>query len=234
MVRHVVEDEVEAVPVSGEVSTEVYDDVVSADRADHLYVPRAAHAGHFGAKRFGDLHRECTVATRGSIDQDLLTWLDLALVAKQLESGRCRHADGRGLLEGEVCRLRNELVHRSGRVLGEGARAPTEYLIAGPKAGHAIADCLDRSRYVRSRHTAFWLPVRRPSDVRHACHNEPVTHMYGSRVNANQRLTILDRGLGDFLKTENSLGVAVPVLNDCFHRYTSGLKPLKMSQNGIT
>ena len=107
-------------------------------------------------------------------------------------------------------------------------------LIAWPETGHAIADRLDRSRYVRSRHTAFWLPVRRPSDVRHACHNEPVTHMYGSRVNANQHLTVLDRGLGDFLKTENSLGFAVPVLNYCFHRYTSGLKPLKMSQNGIT
>src|SRR6266567_1825919 len=195
MVRHVVEDEVEAVPVSGEVFTCVIDDTVSADRAGHLYIPRATHAGHLGAERFGDLHGECTDAAGGTIDQDLLSWLDLALVAKQLESGGCRHADGGGLLEGEVGRLRNEVVRRSGRVLGEGARAPTEYLIAWPEAGHAIADRLDRSRYVRSRHTAFWLPVGRTSDVRHACHNEAVTHMYGSRVNANQHLTVLDRGL---------------------------------------
>src|SRR5437660_10069747 len=196
MVRHVVEDEVEAVPVSGEVFTCVIDDMVSADRPAHLHVPRAAHAGHFGAKRFGDLHGERTDAARGTVDQDLLTWLDLALVAKQLESSGCRYADGRGLLEREVGRLRNEMVRRSGRVLGEGARAPTEYLIAWPEAGHAIADRLDRSRYVRSRHTAFWLPVGRTSGLRQACHNEPMTHIYGSRQNRNQPLTILYRGLG--------------------------------------
>src|SRR5205085_9009012 len=87
MVRHVVEDEVEAVPVSGEVFTCVIDDMVSADRADHLYVPRATHAGHLAAERFADLHGECTDAPRATVDQDLLPWLALALVAKNMDCG---------------------------------------------------------------------------------------------------------------------------------------------------
>src|SRR5438445_6978566 len=99
--------------------------MVSADRADHLHVPRATRAGHLGAERFGDLHGECTDAARGTVDQDLLTWLDLALVAKQLESGGCRHADGPVLLEAEACRIRTEVVRSSSSVLRECARPLT-------------------------------------------------------------------------------------------------------------
>src|SRR5207244_13286955 len=98
MVRHVVEDEVEAVPVTGEVFTCVIDDMVSADRADHLYVPRAAHAGHLGAERFADLHGGCTDAARSTIDQDLLASRDLPPVATQLERGGCTLAAARAFI----------------------------------------------------------------------------------------------------------------------------------------
>src|SRR2546421_2930796 len=49
MVPDVVEDEVVALPTLGEVLTRVIDDMVSADGADHVHVPRAAYACHFGA-----------------------------------------------------------------------------------------------------------------------------------------------------------------------------------------
>src|SRR5579872_967048 len=109
MVRHVVEDEVVAPPVSGEVLARVVDDMVSADRADHLRVLRAADSGHLGAESLGDLYGERTDATGRAVDQDLLAGLDLALIAKQLESRRCRHADGRGLLKSEVGGLEQEM-----------------------------------------------------------------------------------------------------------------------------
>src|SRR2546425_12014074 len=139
MVRHVVEDEVVAVPVLGEVLTRVIDDVVGADRAHHLHVLRAAYAGHLGAERFGDLDGERPDASGRAVDQYLLTWLYLSLLAKKLECGGCGHPDGRGLLEREVGRLRHEVVGRPGRVLGEGPRAPAEDLIARLEVGHAAS-----------------------------------------------------------------------------------------------
>src|SRR2546428_13072417 len=104
MVRHVVEDEVVAVPVSGEVLTRVIDDVVGADRAHHLHVLRAAYAGHLGAERFGDLDGERPDASGRVFDQYLATWDDHSLLAKDLVRLGCGATVGRGLLEREVGR----------------------------------------------------------------------------------------------------------------------------------
>src|SRR5579872_5061942 len=97
VVRHVVEDEVVAPTVLGEVLVRVVDDMVSPDGADHLHVLRAAHAGHLGAESLGDLHGKRPDAPRRAVDQNLLSWLYLALIAKKLEGGGCGHADRRGL-----------------------------------------------------------------------------------------------------------------------------------------
>src|SRR5439155_23232493 len=94
MVPHVVEDEVVAFLPQGEVLPGVVDDMVSADRSDHVHVPRAAHACHLGTERFCDLHRERSEASRRTVDQDLLTWLDLRLVPTQLTAGGSGHPDG--------------------------------------------------------------------------------------------------------------------------------------------
>src|ERR1700687_2222103 len=117
MVRDVVEDEVIALSALGEVLSGVVDDVVSADGADHVHVLGAAHSSHLGAKRFGDLHGECTKASGSAVDQDLLTGLDP--VAKELEGRRCRNPDSRSLLEGEVGWLRNEVILRGTYILGK-------------------------------------------------------------------------------------------------------------------
>src|SRR4030088_999273 len=99
MVRHVVEDEVVTLRVPGEVLGCVVDDMVSADGPDHLHVLRAADAGHLGSESFCDLHGESPNATRSAVDQDLLAWLDIALIAKKLEGRRSRHAYCGGLLK---------------------------------------------------------------------------------------------------------------------------------------
>src|ERR1700674_3824052 len=179
MVPHVVEDEVVPLPTLGEILLGVVDDVVSADRADHVHVPRAAHAGDFGAERFGNLHGEAAEASGRSVDQDFVTWLDLALIAKQLEGGGCRHPDGRGLLEREVGRLGHEGALCCPGVLGKGARAPAEHLIAGSELRDVLADRLDRPRDIRSRDTVLWLahPDRHARDIRHASDENPVAHM---------------------------------------------------------
>jgi hypothetical protein len=122
----------------------------------------------------------------------------------------------------------------SARVLGKSAGAPTKHLIARFQIRDTVANRFNGPGNIRPRHAAIWLPVRRTRNVRRACHHEPVTHMDGSRPNANQHLAILNNGLGDFLNAQNRRWFAVLVLNYRFHRYTSGLKPLKISQNGIT
>lgn len=63
------------------------------ERSDQVHAPRAAHAGHVGAERLGDLHREGTDAPGGTIDQHLLTGSKLALIAKRLERHEAGPAD---------------------------------------------------------------------------------------------------------------------------------------------
>jgi hypothetical protein len=69
----------------------------------------------------------------------------LALVAQSLEGSGRRDGDGRRLIECEVCRLGRQLVFACAGVLGEGAFAGTNHLIARPEPGHSLADRLDPS-----------------------------------------------------------------------------------------
>src|SRR2546423_1005626 len=167
MVPDVVEDEVVAFLTLGEVLPGVVDDMVSADRSDHVDVLRAAHACHLGTERFGDLHRERSEASRRAVDQNLVTWLDLPLVAKQLQCRGCGDPDRGCLLEREAGRLWHEVVRRGARVLGKGARAPAENLIAWAQLRHARTDGLHRPGDIRSRDSVLYLAqsVRRARDV---------------------------------------------------------------------
>ena len=105
MVPRIVEDEVVSLLAVCEVLLGVVDDVVCADRSDHVRVLPTAHAGHFRSERFGDLYGERSYATRGAIDQHLLPWLYLSFVAESLEGGECGDGYGRGLVKREVGRL---------------------------------------------------------------------------------------------------------------------------------
>src|SRR6266851_6859012 len=150
-----------------------------ANGPDHVDVLRAANAGHLGAECLGDLNRKRSEASRRSVDQDLLTCVDLSLIAKQLESCGCGHSDGRGSLEREVGGLHEELILPSARVLGKGTRAPAENLIAGSKLSHVFADCLNCSGDVRSRNPVLWLaqPDCHARDVRLPSHTDQVADM---------------------------------------------------------
>src|SRR5207245_1181657 len=109
------------------------------------------------AERLRDLHRERSEASGGTVDQDLVTWLDLPLIAKQLEGGGGGYPNGRGLLEHEVRRFCHEVIGRGAHVRGKGARAPAEHLIAWLHLRHPIAARLDRPRHIRSRNPVLWL-----------------------------------------------------------------------------
>jgi len=112
----------------------VVDDVVSAERSDHLHVPRAAHAAHLGIEGLGDLHGEGPHASRGPDDQDLGPWLDPSVIAQTLQGCRRSQGYGRRLLEREGGRFRGQETFRDAYTLGKRAkpvheRAP-EHLIS--------------------------------------------------------------------------------------------------------
>src|SRR5260370_13988121 len=155
MVSHVVEDEVVALPTLGEVLVRVVDDMVCTDGEDHVHVLRPADTGDRGAVGLGDLHRERSNASRGTIDQDLLARLDLCLIAKKRQGSDCGHTDCCGLLEGEIGRLEQEVVLACRCVLGKGSRAPAEYLITRSEVCDAAAPRLDRTRDIASCATAL-------------------------------------------------------------------------------
>ncbi len=70
----VVHDHVVARPALCEVLLGVVDDVVRADRLDHLHVPRAADSGHLGAEGLGDLDGKRPHTPRRAVDEHLLPW----------------------------------------------------------------------------------------------------------------------------------------------------------------
>src|SRR5207249_3878561 len=84
------------------------------------------------------------------------------VVAEKLEGRRCGHTDRSRLVEGEIRRLLDELVLGGPGVLGEGARTPAEDLVTGSKALDILADRLDGSGKIRSRHAVPRLAAARP------------------------------------------------------------------------
>ena len=71
----------------GEVVVGVVDDVVGADRADHVRVPRAGDTGDLGTQSLGDLHGEGAHASRRPVDEHLVSRLDMSVVAQELQGG---------------------------------------------------------------------------------------------------------------------------------------------------
>jgi hypothetical protein len=80
--------------------------------------------------------------------------LHLALIANRSEGGEGRVSNGGRLLKREVGRPGQEVVLRSTRILGEGAPAPAENLISGPKLLHVFPGDLNLPDYVEPRYLA--------------------------------------------------------------------------------
>ena len=108
MVPNVVENNVVTAVTYRENLFRVINDVICADGSDHIRVPRTAYAGHISAERLGDLHSESAYASRRAVNQDLLSWLKVSLVAKTLQRGESRHRYRSRLFERHVVRLHGQ------------------------------------------------------------------------------------------------------------------------------
>jgi len=59
MVGYIIKDKFVALPTLREILLGVINHMVCTNRSHQLYIPCAAHAGHFRAERLGNLHGEC-------------------------------------------------------------------------------------------------------------------------------------------------------------------------------
>lgn len=74
-------------PILGEIFPSVIDDVVRPNRARRIQIARTAHGSDFGSIGFGDLHCKRAHPTGGPLDQNLLSRLNLPLIAQALQGG---------------------------------------------------------------------------------------------------------------------------------------------------
>lgn len=129
--------------------------------------------------------------------------LDLSVVAESLQGRDGRDRNGGGVLERHVGRLRHEVVLSRERVLGEGAIAPAEHLIAGLEPRHVRADCLDVPCDIppRDELLRFVQPgAGDANEVRLAGDDVPVEGVDTGRADAHEHLVVPDRRLIDVLE----------------------------------
>src|SRR5271166_3252655 len=150
MVQNAVENYVVALPTFGEIFLRVVNEVIRADGSDHVHVPRTAYANNLCAERLGYLHSERTHASRRTVNQDLLSRLNLSLVAKTLQCGQCRKRHRSRLLKRHVIRLHDQSRHGSTHILGKGP------LAVDPDFGTRIVRVTD----TRAEHLVAWFELR--------------------------------------------------------------------------
>jgi hypothetical protein len=212
-VRADVEEDVAALPAPGETLLRVIDDLVGADRAEEVHVPRAGHGGDARPERPGDLDGERPHAAARSVDQHPLPGPHARLGAQALQGREPRDGEGRGLLERQAARLRPQAVLGGRHGLGEGPVPRPEDLVAGLEARHVAAGGLDLPGQVGAPDAAPGIPHQRGDEVRQPPHEVPVGGVDRGRADPHEHTVVAGGRLLDLPELEN-LGRAVSVLDD--------------------
>jgi len=203
------------------------EDLIRANRSEHVKLLGCIHACHVRSICLGKLHREGTHRPTRAVDQDRLSGLDPSLIAHVLDRERSRRGNGRSLLERETGRLQLEHGLRHGREFRESATVPpqvgeealTEDLISGPETGDVRANKLDHSGHVRTRDSVLRCPHAGSHDtenVGHAPHGVPDIRMDRCRVHPHQYL-VGRGGRSVDLSEREDIGRTVAVLDDRLH-----------------
>ena len=200
----------------------VVDHVVGADRAHHVDLGRAGHAGDDAAERLGQLHGVGADTTGRADDEHPLSGLEASDVGERLERGAAGDRGDAGLLERDVRRLVDQLVLVGGGVLRIGAVGDPEHLIAGAEACDLVADGDDPSGDIGPGNRVLGLgdPVAGETDqVRGAGDEMGDTPVDAGGVDLDQHLRRRDLWPVDGAQLQH-LGRAVSVLDHCTHRLT--------------
>src|SRR5438067_496107 len=81
LVAHIVDDQIVTLRTLGEIFLCVIDNMIGAERLNQFDISPTAYPGYFGAEGLGDLDGEGAHTSRCTVDQDLLTGLDLPCIA---------------------------------------------------------------------------------------------------------------------------------------------------------
>ena len=103
------------------------------------------------------------------------------------------------MLKRELARLQRELIVCGAYILGAGAVALTEYLVARLESLHMIAYRLNLPCDVESWYTVFWFEQSRNQTYRQgsASHGEAVANVKARCVNTHQHLFLTSSRLVD-------------------------------------
>jgi hypothetical protein len=213
-----VEHDVVTPAVAREVVLRVVDDVVCADRADDLHVPRAAHAGHFGSERLRDLDGKRADSSGRAVDQHVLPGLNASLVAQALKCADCCNRYGGSLFEGHVRGLGNDRLANA-HILGERPVPRAEDFVPRLEFAGASAHRFDRPREVDAQDFALWFAEAGlcAHEVRRARQHVPVDGIHGSRANTHEHTVVRDFRLVDLSQLED-VRRSVVVVDHRFHR----------------
>src|SRR5256714_4201215 len=146
----------------------------------------------FSSKCFGNLHCKRPHTARRTIDQHLLAWLNVSLVAQTLQGGDGRHRDGRGFLERQPGGFQRDCLFRNRNILGKSAKATRGYvpedLITGLKLRDVAAHRFNPPREGRAEDLVFWFekPRREAHQEWLSAQKMPVTRSGGCRKNFYQ------------------------------------------------
>src|SRR5712691_556227 len=203
MVRNVVENHIVTLPAFGEIFFGVINDVIRAERSNHIHISRTTYTGHIRAERFRDLHREGSHTSRRPVNQDFLAGLNFSLIAKSLQCRDARYVDRSRLLKSDVCRLdRDGSVRARTNVLGKGTASPAEHFITWFELSNILTDCFNRPGVVNAEPRVLWFsqPNSEPHDLGRAFDEMPVVRINGSRANSYQDLIVIRNRLFNVLK----------------------------------
>src|SRR2546429_1694481 len=191
-------NEVIPLPIFGEIFWGVINDMFCPNRAHHVHIPRAAHASHFSPERFGNLHRKRSHTTRRTMNQHLLSWLNLSFSAQALQGGDCRERDGRCFFECHIGRFQRQCLFTSTHILGKSAPTTlgqvSEYLITWLELLDVPANRFHPPRHGSSKYGVFGFEKPKA----HEAHQErfPSQEMqlgciHGCRMNFYQDFIVL-------------------------------------------
>src|SRR5205085_6758855 len=117
-------------------------------------------------------------SARRAIDQDLLTRLDVSLVAKGLQRRDARNVNRSRLLKRQVGRFQSDCSIRTrAHILSKGAAPSAEYLITWFELRDILADSFNGPRKVNTEPCVLWFAQADPHrthDVRSAFDEMPV------------------------------------------------------------
>src|SRR5882724_470395 len=153
----IIEEQIVALLALGAVFFRVVDDVISAQLARHLHVPRAAHGGDLRIERFCDLNCERPNASRCAVNQDFLAGFDPSC-AQPLERSQARESNRASLLEGNVGGLQSDAIFASAYVLRDRAPFYPKDFVARFEFSDIPTGRLDHTCEIAPETRELWLP----------------------------------------------------------------------------